>query len=228
MKKVLIAILFCFSLWSSALAADDAKSFSYEAVVGGVGAEKKAAEPSPSVQYLSSGQTMLTADSGKNLSDMNFTLYSAVADFGAAGVNVGEVVKFSAPSSDWVLKSLQIVGWSGFNNTTKRLPPDRNFLIEVRDENASLLYKFADAQNFYFGSSTGPVAYGMDIPPLPITKDFFVVLYDRGSMYLGAEQGNGTGNSYFVINGQLVPAETRITATNETVKINWLIRAIGE
>jgi len=228
MKKLMIAILCCFSLWSVALAADEeAKSFSYESVIGQSVAPTDSKGTSPA-QTSSGSPIMLMADSGKNLSEMNTTLYSTVADFGAAGLKIGEVVRFSAPSPEWVLKSVQIMGWSGFNNTTGRFPPERNFLIEVRDLNGDLLYKFADTQNFYFASTAGPVVYKMDIPPIQVTKDFYVVFYDRGSMFLGAEIGNGSGNSYFITNGQLVPAETQIIGTNETAKVNWLIRAIGE
>ncbi len=229
-KTIIIALLFCSSLWLSSQAADEGvTSFSYQNVIDQRSVQPEAATP-PSqsmAQPLEGGQTVLISDSGKNLSDMEFTLYSAIADFGGAGLGVGEAVKFTAPTPDWMLKSLLIVGWSGFNHTSGRLPPDRNFLIEVRDDEANLLYKFADTQNFYFGSADGPVAYGMDVPSVPVTKDFYVVFYDRGSMYLGAEQSNGTGNSYLAIDGQLIPAEVKIRETNETVKVNWLIRAIG-
>ncbi|MCX8207676.1 MAG: hypothetical protein N3G75_07565, partial [Methanothrix sp.] len=80
---------------------------------------------------------------------------------------------------------------------------------------------------YYFASPYGPVAYMMEIPPITITGDFYITFYDRGNMFIGAELGNGTGNSYFVANGQLLPAELK-TPGNETVKVNWLIRAIGE
>jgi len=39
---------------------------------------------------------------------------------------------------------------------------------------------------------------------------------------------NATGNSYFIVNGQLIPAEFKNAKTNETQKVNWLIRAVGE
>lgn len=223
---ILIEILCCIALWPGALASnEDAKSFSYESMMEQVSASTTT---DPSTQTSEDGPTILMADSGKNISDMNLTIYSAVTEFGSSGLKIGEVVRFSAPSADWVLKSLQIMGWSGYNRTSGLFPSDRNFLIEVRDRDGDMLYKFADTQNYYFASTEGPVLYKMDIPPLQVTKDFFVVFYDRGSMYLGAERGNGTGNSYLIINGQLVPAETQIAETNETVKLNWIIRAIGE
>jgi hypothetical protein len=173
-------------------------------------------------------EAMLVSDSGRNLSEMRYTLYSPVMDLGLEGRNVGEVVRFTAPRAGWKLKSVLIVGWSGFNNTSKTFPPDGNFMLEIRDSNTDLLYKFVDTQNYYFASPYGPVAYIIDVPPITLTGDFYITFYDRGNMYIGAEMGNGTGNSYFVVKGRLVPAELRMASTNETVKINWLIRAIGE
>lgn len=176
----------------------------------------------------SGGLTILKQDSGKNFSEMNMTLYSAVGDFGAAGLTTGEMVKFTAPRPGWKLKQIQVAGWSIINNTTKKYPPDRNFLVEVRDKNADLLYKFADDQNLYFASSVGPQVSGIDIPPLAVTDVFYIVFYDRGAMLIGAEPKNGTGNSYFVSNGRVLPAEFKDPKINETIKINWMIRAIGE
>lgn len=172
--------------------------------------------------------TTLKQDSGKNFSEMNFTLFSAVNEFGMDGLGIGEVVRFKAPKPGWKLKGMQIVGWSGFNNTTKSFPADRTFLVEVRDKNTDLLYKFVDIQNIYYASTTGPLAHKFEIPALPVTEDFYVIFYDRGSMGLGMEQENGTGNSYLVIDGNLLPAEFKTKKTNETLKVNWLIRAIGE
>jgi hypothetical protein len=178
--------------------------------------------------------TILKADSGKNLSQMlseeNFSLYSATNSFGQDGMAIGEAVKFTAPNPGWKLMALQFVGWTGFNNTTQRFPADRNFLVEVRDKDLNLLYKFADAQNMYFASTISPVVTGIEIPALPVTGDFYVVFYDRNSMAIGMEQGlgNETSKSYFFGNGQLLPAEFTNKKTNETFKANWVIRAIGE
>ena len=172
--------------------------------------------------------TVLKQDSGMNFSEMNYTLFNAVNNFGFAGLGIGEVVKFNAPKPGWKLKGVQIVGWSGFNNTTKQFSPDRTFLVEIRDINGDLLYRFNDIQNMYFASTTGPVAHKFDIPALPVNGDFFVTFYDRGSMGLGMEWNNATGNSYFITNDKLTPAGFTNRITNETQKVNWLIRAVGE
>jgi hypothetical protein len=171
---------------------------------------------------------VLKQDSGMNFSEMNYTLFNAVNNFGFAGLGIGEMVKFKPPKPGWKLKGVQIVGWSGFNNTTKQFSPDRMFLVEVRDINGDLLYRFNDIQNMYFGSTTGPVAHKFDIPALPVNGDFFVIFYDRGSMGIGMELNNATGNSYFVAKDQITPAGFKNRMTNETKNVNWLIRAVGE
>jgi hypothetical protein len=204
LKKIIILIavaLCCAALSSGALAAD-----------------KAAANP----------LTVLKQDSGMNLSEMNLTMYSAIDDFGISGLGVGEAVKFTAPKSGWKLKGVQILGWSGFNNTTKTFPADRNFLIEIRDKDLNLLYKYADAQNMYFISTTGPIMSGIEIPSIALTGDFYVLFYDRGALGIAMENGKGTGNSFFFLNGQMAPAEFKLTKNNETAKINWIIRAVGE
>jgi hypothetical protein len=171
----------------------------------------------------------LKADSGKNISDMNLTLYSATDTFGLEGLGIGEAVKLTTPNPNWKLMAIQVLGWSGFNNTTQRFPADRNFLVEVRDKDLNLLYKFADAQNMYFASTAGPVIAGIEIPTIPVTGDFYVVFYDRGAMAVGMEQGKdiGENKSFFMMNGQLAPAEFKVKKTNDTMNVNWLIRAVG-
>jgi len=173
--------------------------------------------------------TVLRADSEKNLSDMNLSLYSAINDFGISGINVGEAVKFTAPNAGWKLNWIEVMGWSGFNNTTQTFPSDRNFLIEIRDKDYNLLYKFADEQNNYFLSTTPPTGFSLiEIPALQVTGDFYVVFYDRGAMGIAMESDSGTGNSYFFMNGQMIPAQFKMTDTNETIKVNWMIRAVGK
>jgi hypothetical protein len=171
---------------------------------------------------------VLKQDSGMNFSEMNYTLFNSVNNFGMAGLGIGEVVRFNPPGAGWKLKGVQIVGWSGFNNTTKQIPPDKMFLIEIRDSNGDLLYRLNDIQNMYFASITGPVAHRFDIPALPISGDFFITFYDRGSMGIGMEMNNSTGNSYFIANGKPTPAGFTNKKTNETQYVNWLIRAVGE
>lgn len=232
LKRIVSITLICSLLCICALAADAPSkagpmSFSAQGTIEASKAPEGGSAFSQG-QTATESLTLLKSDSGKNFSAMNMTLYSAVNQFGWAGMSVGEIVKFTAPKAGWKLKKIQIVGLSAFNNTTKTLPPDKNFLVEVRDKNADLLYRFVDTQNMYFASAVGPVISGIDVPAIPVTDEFYIVFYDRGTMLLGMEPKDGTGNSYFVFNGRLTPAQFKNPKTNETIKVNWLIRALGD
>lgn len=180
------------------------------------------------------GETInvLSQDRGANITQMNyyptvnFTYYSAVNDYGIYAYAIGEAVKFTAPRDGWNLKQVRIFGNVGYNGTA--IPIPQNFLIEVRDEKLNLLHQFADTQNAYFLFEF-PVLRAIDIPALPLTGDFYVIFYDRGTMEIGMETENGTGSSYVYdsIYGKMSPAEFKIE-NSEPVKINWVIRAVGE
>lgn len=170
--------------------------------------------------------TTLRVDSGKNYSEMNVTLFSSLVEFGS--LDIGDAVKFTAPKAGWKLQKVRVLGWSGFNESSQTYPADRNIMLEIRDKDLNLLYKFADAQNNYFLSETGPLFGEIEIPAVPVTGDFYVVFYDRGAAPIGMETSDGTGNSFIFVNGQILPADRTIQETNETIKINWLIEAAGE
>jgi hypothetical protein len=174
-----------------------------------------------------SGFTPLAQDSGKNASDMNISLFTITDEFEAEGLDVAEAVKFKAPSSDWKLYGVQVLGWSDYNGTDYSYNMDRNFLLEIRDKDLRLLYRFADAQNGYFLTDQGPIWGVIEIPPLAVTEDFYVLFYDRGGMVIGMEYNNGTGNSFLYGNGILTPAEWT-TEANETIGINWMIKTVGK
>ena len=170
--------------------------------------------------------TVLMQDSGTNITKMNFTLYSAGQDWGIDAFGVGEAVKFTAPKPNWKLKQIRVLGWNGFNETTMTVPSPGNFLIEVRDENLNLLYRLADTQNAYF-TFPAPVLRAIDVPVLPLTGDFYIIFYDRSTMKIGMEFEKGTGNSYFYdsLYSELLPVQIK---NNESTKLNWVIRAVGE
>jgi hypothetical protein len=173
--------------------------------------------------------TVLKQDTAENLSTANLTLYTAVDDFGLDAFNIGEAVKFTAPKPGWKLKAVQVLGWNGFNQTAGSIPQQSNFLIEVRDQDRNLLYRMADTQNAYFTFPV-PLLRQIEIPSIPVTGDFYVVFYDRGSMWIGMEQENGTENSFFFndLNKETSPAQFTYGEDNQTLKVNWVIRAAGE
>lgn len=177
----------------------------------------------------SQNMTVLSQDSGINLSKINYSLYSSGQLWSLIdSFDIGEAVKFSAPKPDWKLKQIRVLGWNGYNETSKTVPPPFNFLIEVRDEDMNLLYRLIDTQNAYFTDKV-PVIRGIDIPALPVTENFYIIFYDRSAMRIGMEVENGTGNSYFYNSkyGDLFPAEVSFEGS-DLIKVNWIIRAVGE
>ncbi|MDD4161182.1 MAG: hypothetical protein PHW87_01745 [Methanothrix sp.] len=199
MKKtiLLIACLFCAALCINAIAAEAATS----------------------------QLTTLREDSGKNYTEMNFTLFSSLVEFGS--LDIGEAVRFTAPKAGWKLQKVRVLAWSGYNESTEKFPADRNIMLEIRDKDLNILYKFADAQNNYFLSETGPLFGEIELPAVSVTGDFYVVFYDRGAAPIGMEKSNGTGSSFLISGSEIQPADFTTVETNETIAINWLIEAVG-
>lgn len=101
-------------------------------------------------------------------------------------------------------------------------------MLEIRDKDLKLLYKFADGQNNYFLSRDGPVLAEIEIPEMKMTGDFYVVFYDRGAAPIGAAEVADSGNSYLFNGVKTFPAEFVSQDTNETIGYNWMIEALGE
>lgn len=121
-----------------------------------------------------------------------------------------------------------IYAWSGYNESMQSFPSDRNIMIEVRDKDRNLLYKFADSQNNYFMSAEGPVFGMIEIPDIKMTGDFYVVYYDRLAAPIGALKVTDSGNSYLFQNDTLIPAKFNNSETNETFSYNWMIEVAGK
>jgi len=156
---------------------------------------------------------------------MNFTLFSSLVEFGS--LDIGEAVRFTAPKAGWKLQKVRVLAWSGYNETTQSFPDERNIMLEIRDKDLNILYKFADAQNNYFQSETGPLFGEIELPAVSVTGDFYVVFYDRGAALIGMEKSNGTGSSFLISGSEIQPADFTTVETNETIAINWLIEAVG-
>ncbi len=101
-------------------------------------------------------------------------------------------------------------------------------MLEIRDKDLKLLYKFTDGQNNYFLSPDGPVFGEIEIPEMKMTGDFYVVFYDRGAAPIGAAEVADSGNSYLFNGARTLPAEFVDQDTNDTIGYNWMIEVVGE
>jgi hypothetical protein len=167
--------------------------------------------------------TIIAQDSGTNLTKMNIT-------FGISPTySTAQAVKFTAPNPGWKLVNVLVLATDGWNASSERLPNPLPFAIEIRDANLMLLYHFADTQLPYFTTGEGFQAANIEMPNITLTGDFFVCFYGYRSIALATELQNATGNSYFYDKhmGRLYPAMLPL-GNNQTLAVNWLIRAVGQ
>jgi hypothetical protein len=166
---------------------------------------------------------VLKQDSGTNVSKMNLTFAGSLT-YGSA-----QTVKFTAPKPDWKLESVQIMATDSWNSSSKRLPSPLPFAIEIRNANLRLLYHFADVQFPYFTSDVGVRMTNIEVPTMLMNGDFYVCFYGYRSLGLATEVQNATGNSYIFdkLTGKLYSG-VLVMKNNQTLPVNWLVRAAGE
>jgi hypothetical protein len=166
-----------------------------------------------------------------NISQTEFELASLMGVFGLPGFGFAEAVKFTAPSPGWNLKQVRILGWDGFNGTIESVPVRNVIALEVRDKDLNLLYKLADVQvaytNYAF-NHTGPIMMEIELPSIPVSDEFYVAFYDRGSVGVGFEVLNATNNRSFILNApamEIVPAQ--LPVNDSATPVNWLMEVAG-
>ena len=162
--------------------------------------------------------TVLRQDSGTNL-----TLSISPA------YRWAQAVRFTPPRSGWNLENILVMATDGWNATSKELPKPLPFTIEIRDDNLTLLYHYEGIQLPFFTNSTGVIMAYIDVPLMPMKRDFFVCFNGYGSIYLAAEQQNATGNSYYYdeLSSQLYRGMLPFR-NNQNIPVNWLIRVAGQ
>jgi len=194
-----------------------------ESILGAPAKDQSTNATATSAPVQNKNITLLRQDSGTNLSEMNRT-YSVSPTYGSA-----QAVKFTSPKPGWRLEAVLVMATDGWNSSSKQLPTPLPFAIEIRDANLRLLYHFADTQLPYFTSNTGVRMAVIEVPALPIDGDFFVCFYGYRSLGLATELQNATGNShYFEKQTGLLYPGVLILRNNQTLPVNFIIRAFGE
>lgn len=172
--------------------------------------------------------TQLIPQSGGGFSILhaNMSSIQSLAFFGWNPNNVGAAVKFTSPRAGWSLKKIQVAGWNIFDPKNETHPEDKLFTVELRDSNLNLLYKLIDSRLSYFQSGEPSMAT-IEIPPIQVSGDFYVVFYDRGGVGIGTNVTRAQETSYFYnsLAEQMLPA--KITLSSENASLNWIIRALG-
>ncbi len=130
----------------------------------------------------------------------------------------GHGVVFTAPTDNWSLSQVAILG--KINNPT----PSEIFVIEVWDQNLSLLYKTTDKVSSYFGDNlTWSI---VDLPDLKVSGNFLVAFFEFAGVWQGVDKSPSSGRSILVSRNpnRILNWSMQNSTQNQT---NWMIQAMG-
>ena len=138
---------------------------------------------------------------------------SAEKGFSIDLLDIGHAVLFTPPTKpeSWTLKKVRVYGLC--NITLSNVV----FALEIWDNDSNLLYKLSDYSIAYFNTTSEWTE--IDIPDLTVTDDFYVCIFERGSLFVGADDSNPEMRSYVV---RRYP-EGMVKEEG----FNWMIRAVG-
>ena len=161
------------------------------------------------ISSLKADETVLSYDDG----DPEYSYTIGQIDFGHA-------VLFRPQTKPWTLDKVEIAG------EYINLSGDRIFALEIWDNDSNLLYKLTDYSLAYFNTTSEWTE--IDIPDINMTDDFYVCIFERGSIAIGADIDKPAKRSFWV---RRCPKELGYAMYNSeegTKKpFNWMIRAVG-
>jgi hypothetical protein len=130
----------------------------------------------------------------------------------------GHGVVFTAPTDNWSLSQVAILG--------KQVTPPKSemFVIEVWDQNLSLLYKITDKASAYFGNN---LTWSLvDLPDVRVSGDFLIAFFEFAGVWQGVDTSPSSGRSVLVSRNpnRILNWSVQNRSQNQT---NWMIRALG-
>ncbi len=155
---------------------------------------------------VSAGMVSLTYDDG------------SVDDAAWIDEHRGHGVVFTAPVDNWKLSQVAILG--------KLVEPSQSeiFVVEVWDQNLSLLYKTADKARAYFGDNlTWSI---IDLPDVQVSGNFLIAFFEFAGVWQGVDKSPSSGRSVLVSRNpnRILNWSVQNSTQNQT---NWMIQAIG-
>ena len=168
-----------------------------------------------------------------NLTQKKIVSIDLLSVMGLPAYFIAEAVKFKAPKPDWKLKTVQILGWDGFNGSVESIPRERIIALEVGDKDLNLLYRFTDSQLPYSNfvrNATETYPFTMRLPSIPVSDEFYICFYDRGAIAIAAEVLNKTSQNSFIYiedGNTLLPSNLPLLGQNESVPLNWIMTVGG-
>jgi hypothetical protein len=130
----------------------------------------------------------------------------------------GHAVVFTAPIDNWSLSQVAILG--------KLLPESKSelFVIEVWDQNLSLLHKTTDKASAYFGNN---LTWSLvDLPDVKVSGNFIIAFFEFAGVFQGVDAAPSLGRSILVARNpnRILNWSVQNHTQNQT---NWMVQAIG-
>ena len=130
----------------------------------------------------------------------------------------GHSILYPAPCDNWTLSGVGIYGKMVVDS------PSDIFVIEIWDENLTLLSRITDVSASFFGDELDWAL--VDIPDVTVPRNFLVNLYELGGVYVGVDKGVGSGRTLISARNPNRILEWNISSHQQN-QTNWMIRAIG-
>ncbi|MFZ2471314.1 MAG: hypothetical protein WAW52_05155 [Methanothrix sp.] len=130
----------------------------------------------------------------------------------------GHGVIFTAPTDNWSLDQVAVFG--------KVVAPSKSelFVIEVWDQNLSLLCKTTDKASAYFGDN---LTWSLvDLPDVKVSGDFLIAFFEFAGVWQGVDTSPSSGRSVLVARNpnRILNWSVQNSTQNQT---NWMIQAVG-
>ncbi len=130
----------------------------------------------------------------------------------------GHSVVFTAPTDNWSLAQVDILG--------KLVMPSKSemFVIEVWDQNLSLLGKVTDKASAYFGEN---LTWSLvDLPDVKVSGNFLIAFFEFAGIWQGVDTSPSSGRSVLAARNpnRILNWSVQNRTQNQT---NWMIRAVG-
>jgi len=130
----------------------------------------------------------------------------------------GHSVVFTAPTDNWSLAQVAILG--------KLVAPSKSemFVIEVWDQNLSLLGKVTDKASAYFGDNL--TWSQVDLPEVKVSGNFLIAFFEFAGIWQGVDTSPSSGRSVLAARNpnRILDWSVQNRTLNQT---NWMIRAVG-
>lgn len=134
----------------------------------------------------------------------------------------GHAVLFS-PNKTCTLDKVKIYG--AYTNISELPNYYGVFALEIWDNDTNLIYKLTDYSQAYFDTEIEWTE--IDIPDINVTSDFYVCVFERASIFIGADKDNPAMRSFEVKRGPNRMENATFLEPPDTEKsLNWMIRAV--